>query len=320
MPGPDTIDAVAVCEPASIVPLIAFTVIVSTWFVPTGLSAVAGVIWMFAFGPATQMSAPSWGVDSDENGPSAYPPPLAVITCVPSPPSLVTSMLPAPADVTSAAENFPIWWFVTASIHASKSDPPELPNVHGFAGTTSRSSGNLTGLTTVFTVDAVIATTLFATFIFTKWFGRLIGVDRKLAELIAAGTSICGASAVIATNTVTEAHDEDVAYAVACVTVFGSLAMFLYPALPGVLHLDTRAFGLWSGASIHEIAQVVAAAFQVGKESGEYGTIAKLTRVTMLAPLVIGLGLLASHRQRRHRQESTRMRVPAPAPVQPQQT
>jgi uncharacterized integral membrane protein (TIGR00698 family) len=159
---------------------------------------------------------------------------------------------------------------------------------------------------------AVIATTLFATFIFTKWFGRLIGVDRKLAELIAAGTSICGASAVIATNTVTEAHDEDVAYAVACVTVFGSLAMFLYPALPGVLHLDTRAFGLWSGASIHEIAQVVAAAFQVGKESGEYGTIAKLTRVTMLAPLVVGLGLLASHRRRRHRQEPTRKTPPIP--------
>src|SRR5262249_4516867 len=49
LPGPDTIEAVAVCGPASIVPLIAFTVIVSTWFVPTALVAVGGVIWMFAF-------------------------------------------------------------------------------------------------------------------------------------------------------------------------------------------------------------------------------------------------------------------------------
>ena len=66
----------------------------------------------------------------------------------------------------------------------------------------------------------------------------MLGVDRKLTQLIAAGTSICGASAVIATNTVTEAHDEDVAYAVACVTIFGSLAMFSYPLLPGlVLHV-----------------------------------------------------------------------------------
>ncbi len=110
----------------------------------------------------------------------------------------------------------------------------------------------------------VIVLTLVATFVFTKWFGKLLGVDRKLAELIAAGTSICGASAVIATNTVTNAHDEDVAYAVACVTVFGSIAMFGYPLLPGVLHLSPHAFGLWAGASIHEIAQVVAATFQDG--------------------------------------------------------
>ena len=117
--------------------------------------------------------------------------------------------------------------------------------------------------------------------------------------MIAAGTSICGASAVIATNTVTKAHDEDVAYAVACVTVFGSIAMFVYPLLPGLLHLDPHAFGLWSGASIHEIAQVVAAAFQDGQQAGEFGTIAKLSRVMMLAPVVIGLGLMAARRQRR---------------------
>jgi uncharacterized integral membrane protein (TIGR00698 family) len=138
---------------------------------------------------------------------------------------------------------------------------------------------------------SVIVLTLAATFLFTTWFAKLLGVDRKLACLIAAGTSICGASAVIATNTVTNAHDEDVAYAVACVTLFGSIAMFAYPLLPALLHLEPRAFGLWSGASIHEIAQVIAAAFQDGKEAGEFATIAKLTRVAMLAPVVIVLGL-----------------------------
>jgi uncharacterized integral membrane protein (TIGR00698 family) len=151
----------------------------------------------------------------------------------------------------------------------------------------------------------VIVLTLVATFTFTKWLGKMLGVDRKLTELIAAGTSICGASAVIATNTVTNAHDEDVAYAVACVTVFGSIAMFGYPLLPGLLHLSPHAFGLWAGASIHEIAQVVAAAFQDGKQAGDFGTIAKLSRVTLLAPVVISLGFLArtgaeshAHRQR----------------------
>ena len=142
----------------------------------------------------------------------------------------------------------------------------------------------------------VIAATLVATFVFTKWLGRAMGVDAKLAELIGAGTSICGASAVIATNTVTRGSDEDVAYAVACVTVFGSFSMLVYPLLPGLLHLSPSAFGLWSGASIHEIAQVVAAAFQDGAHAGEVGTVAKLTRVMMLAPVVFTLGFMAVRR------------------------
>ncbi|HEY8194446.1 MAG TPA: YeiH family protein [Hyphomicrobium sp.] len=159
---------------------------------------------------------------------------------------------------------------------------------------------------------AVIAATLIGTFLFTTWLGRMIGVDRKLSELIAAGTSICGASAVIATNTVTDAHDEDVAYAVACVTVFGSIAMFVYPLLPGLLHLDAHAFGLWVGASIHEIAQVIAAAYQDGQQAGEAAAIAKLSRVAMLAPVVIFLGVMAARRARRDGRDRAVAKVPMP--------
>jgi uncharacterized integral membrane protein (TIGR00698 family) len=143
---------------------------------------------------------------------------------------------------------------------------------------------------------AIVATSLVATFVFTNWLGRRMGVDPKLAELIAAGTSICGASAVVATNAVTRAPDDDVVYAVACVTVFGSLAMILYPTAAVLLHLDAHAYGLWTGASIHEIAQVVAASFQLGQGAGEIGTIVKLSRVIMLAPLVITLGLMVRQR------------------------
>ncbi|MGA3302448.1 MAG: YeiH family protein [Methylovirgula sp.] len=143
----------------------------------------------------------------------------------------------------------------------------------------------------------VIVATLAATFVFTAYAGRLLGVDAKLAQLIAAGTSICGASAVIAVDAVTNAPDEDVAYAVACVTIFGSIAMFIYPQLAALLHLAPAAYGLWAGASIHEIAQVVAATFQHGHVAGEIGTIAKLTRVSLLAPVVLILGFLANRRQ-----------------------
>jgi uncharacterized integral membrane protein (TIGR00698 family) len=144
----------------------------------------------------------------------------------------------------------------------------------------------------------IIVTTMVCTFLFTGWAGRMLGVDRKLAQLIAGGTSICGASAVIATNTVTGASDEDVSYAVACVTVFGSIAMFAYPLLPRILNLDPHAFGLWTGASVHEIAQVVAAAFQDGEEAGKFGTIAKLSRVILLAPMTIILGVQAARQAR----------------------
>lgn len=141
---------------------------------------------------------------------------------------------------------------------------------------------------------AAIAAALVATFLFTAWLGRVIGVDRRLTQLIAAGTSICGASAVVAANTVTRGTDEDVAYAIACVTLFGTVAMLAYPLLPGALGLDPLAFGLWSGASIHEIAQVVGASFAQGQAAGEFGTVAKLARVMMLAPVVLALGLIAA--------------------------
>jgi uncharacterized integral membrane protein (TIGR00698 family) len=160
----------------------------------------------------------------------------------------------------------------------------------------------------------IVAATLLATFAFTVWMGKLLAVERKLAQLIAAGTSICGASAVVAVNTVTNAHDEDVAYAVACVTVFGSVAMFAYPLLPGLLHLNPHAFGLWTGASIQEIAQVVAAAFQDGQKAGEFGTIAKLSRVMLLAPMVIAIGLKGTHDTKHHKPGASSSSARPPMP------
>jgi uncharacterized integral membrane protein (TIGR00698 family) len=163
---------------------------------------------------------------------------------------------------------------------------------------------------------AIIALTLAGTFVFTVWLGHCIGIDHKLAQLIAAGTSICGASAVIATNTVTRASEEDVAYAVASVTVFGSVSILLYPALAGLLQLTPHAFGLWAGASIHEIAQVVAAAFQNGTEAGNFATITKLSRVMLLAPTILMLGYDSARRRQTvdcdHVKRPTTQAVPMP--------
>jgi uncharacterized integral membrane protein (TIGR00698 family) len=94
------------------------------------------------------------------------------------------------------------------------------------------------------------------------------------------------------------------------VTVFGSVAMFAYPLLQGLLHLDPYRFGLWSGASIHEIAQVMAASFQNGQKAGEFGTIAKMSRVMLLAPMVIALRAFAA----RATKKTGTMSAPTPMP------
>lgn len=144
----------------------------------------------------------------------------------------------------------------------------------------------------------IVTATLGATFVFTCWLGRQLGISQKLTHLIAAGTSICGASAVVATNTVVEGRDEDVAYAVTVVTVFGTVSMLLYPVVAGLLQLSPEVFGIWSGASIHEVAQVVAAAFQGGEVSGELATISKLSRVLFLVPIMLVLSAAAGEWRR----------------------
>lgn len=153
---------------------------------------------------------------------------------------------------------------------------------------------------------AVIAT-LVATLIFAKTVGRWLGVDAKLAELIGAGSAICGASAIIACNTVTRGSDEDVAYAMACVTLFGTAAMLLSPIVAGLIGLSPDIYGLWVGTSIHEVAQVIGAAFALGDQAGHAGTVAKLGRVMMLAPVILALGAMA----RRGAQDAA-AKVPVP--------
>lgn len=136
----------------------------------------------------------------------------------------------------------------------------------------------------------VILGALALTFFFTRWFGTLIGVDRGLSELIASGTAICGASAIVATNSVTRAPQEDVVYSLACITFFGTLALFILPALYAPLGLAPIEYGLWAGGSIHEVAQVVAAGFAPGQQEGETAMIAKLVRVAAMAPMILWLG------------------------------
>lgn len=154
----------------------------------------------------------------------------------------------------------------------------------------------------------IIMISLLCTLTLTQWLGQKLGLNLKLVQLIACGTSICGTSAIVATNGVVKASEDDVACAVATVTAFGTLAMLLYPLLAAPLHISSEEFGLWCGSSIHQTSQVVAAGFQQGAISGELATASKLSRVLFLAPVIFCIGLS----YRRERSPDRKWTLPVP--------
>ena len=142
----------------------------------------------------------------------------------------------------------------------------------------------------------VVIITVTATFVGTQAMGRALGVSRSQSLLIATGFSICGASAIKAMEGNADASDDEVYVAIALVTLFGSIAIILLPALQGPLGLDARAFGAFVGASVHDVGQTVATANRVAGAL-PFAIVVKLTRVILLAPMVAIVGTLRHKRE-----------------------
>lgn len=129
--------------------------------------------------------------------------------------------------------------------------------------------------------------------------GRLLRIPPRLAALIGVGTAICGNTAIVAVAPVIEAKDEDVSFAVATITFFGTLAVVLYPIIGYFLGLTDRAFGLWAGTAVNDTSQVVAAGAAFSEVARDIATVVKLTRNTLMAPLIILIGLVYARAQNR---------------------
>ncbi|MFF8381413.1 YeiH family protein [Streptomyces sp. NPDC015661] len=136
-------------------------------------------------------------------------------------------------------------------------------------------------------VLAMVTAVVAVTFLGTRWLGRRLGLPGDQPLLIATGFSICGASAIAAVNAETDSEEEDVVTAVALVTLCGTLAIVLLPILHRPLGLDAAQFGLWTGASVHDVGQVVAAAQTAGPTALNQAVVVKLMRVALLAPLLV---------------------------------
>lgn len=140
----------------------------------------------------------------------------------------------------------------------------------------------------------IASATVAGTMGLTTLLGRKLRVDPNLTLLLGTGTAICGASAIAAVATATRSRENDVGYALATITLAGTVAMITLPAIgEHVLHLDDRSLGIWLGASIHEVAQVAGAGAAVSLVALESATLVKLARVVMLGPVV---GLTAAAR------------------------
>ena len=118
---------------------------------------------------------------------------------------------------------------------------------------------------------------------------RAASIDARLAALLAVGMAVCGNTAVVATSPVIGARPRDTAYAVATVTLFGTLAVFAYPLIGHAAGLADPVFGLWSGIAINDTSQVVAASSAYSPGAFDVATVVKLIRNAMMAPLIVGI-------------------------------
>ncbi|MGE6794794.1 YeiH family protein [Psychrobacter okhotskensis] len=139
--------------------------------------------------------------------------------------------------------------------------------------------------------DALVLT---STFLLTYWLGtKWLKIDQQTTLLIGSGASICGAAAVIAAEPVVKAEAHKVTIAIATVVVFGTIAMLLYPFLYhlGWLQpwLSAQQYGIYTGSTIHEVAQVVVAGNAISTDVGNTAVVSKMIRVMMLAPFLLVL-------------------------------
>jgi uncharacterized integral membrane protein (TIGR00698 family) len=165
---------------------------------------------------------------------------------------------------------------------------------------------------------------LSTTFVLGTWLGhKIFKMEEDTSMLTAAGASVCGAAAVLATEPVLKAEEYKTAVAVSMVVLFGTISMFLYPVLytafienaTGFLHMTGREFGIYVGGTIHEVAQVVAVPASIpgaSEEMANSAVIVKMTRVIMIAPMLIALGIWLSFKAKKTGGETSAVKLVIP--------
>ena len=157
-------------------------------------------------------------------------------------------------------------------------------------------------------LSIVVALITFA-LISSYWLGKRRGLGSRLAILLGVGSSICGASAIVAMGPVVGADEDDTTISVAVISLLGAIGVILYSTLSQVLPLSDLQYGIWAGSSLQGVAHALAAAGARGQDSlsMDIGTIVKMARVALLGPVALVLGYVF---QRGTAEEKARVKFP----------
>ena len=143
----------------------------------------------------------------------------------------------------------------------------------------SLQSGKEGMLFTIVSVFAVLALGI--------WLGKRLLIDRKTSYLIAAGTAICGRSAIAAVGPVVKADDNQMSMSLGTIFILNAIALFIFPPIGHLLGLTQEQFGLWAAIAIHDTSSVVGAGAAYGETALEIATMVKLTRALWIIPITI---------------------------------
>ncbi len=151
------------------------------------------------------------------------------------------------------------------------------------------------------------AATIVGTLFVGTVLGRLLGVDRKISDLLSSGTAICGGSAIAAVGPVIGANSSQMSVSLGTVFILNALALFLFPPIGQMLDLSQAQFGMWAAIAIHDTSSVVGAAAKYGTEALEIATTVKLTRALWIIPLALVAGQMY-----RAKEQSSKVKITIP--------
>lgn len=134
-------------------------------------------------------------------------------------------------------------------------------------------------------------TCIILAYFLTQWICRSLALDKKMSLLVTIGTAICGGTAIVAASQVLKSSSQQTAIALAVVSLYGLIAIFLFPFLGHTLAMSDFSYGVWSGAVIQAMPQVVAAGFAYSISSGKVATVVKMVRILLLGPMVVLLAV-----------------------------